>query len=165
MRHLLLGITLLSGLAMAAPETGDASQAKFEKRFQAADKDRNGTLSRQEAYAEFPRAPEFFDEIDQNKDGQVSMAEVRKARDKRVAAAMSGTSGNKNYALPAESSVVPAASTGETTAQSAFSSKAEARRQHRYDYYESLGSAQETARNRGEPMPEEPVSTILKKSF
>lgn len=153
MRYALPGLIFLSGLAMAAPP--DNSEARFEERFRAADKDRNGRLSRAEAYAAFPRAPEYFDEIDRNKDGQVTLKEVKSAMQKRVDAAMASGAADGRYKLP------PAAGSGATDDSGpAYGSKEEAARAHRYDYYESLAASQEAARQRGEPtMP------LMKKSF
>ncbi|MBK7766547.1 MAG: hypothetical protein IPI44_10770, partial [Sulfuritalea sp.] len=62
-----------------------------EKRFHAADKNGDGMLSREEAYAQFPRAPKFFDEIDSNRDKYITLVEVRQARARRVEAAISGS--------------------------------------------------------------------------
>ena len=46
-----------------------------------------------------------------------------------------------------------------------FSSKAEARRYYRFEYYESVAGSNEKARQRGEPVSDSPGNTILKKSF
>jgi len=160
MRHSTLALALfMSGLAMAAGPQ-DNSQERFEKRFRAADKDRNGSLSRDEAYAEFPRAPEYFDQIDSNKDGQVSLAEVKKAMQKRVDAALAASGSNGKYALP-QSSGTASMPNAEAGAQPAFASKQEAARAHRYDYYESLAETQDAARKRNEPT----MPTLMQKSF
>ena len=74
MRHIPFALLLVSAIASAAPPPAEFDQAKFEKRFRAADKNQNGKLSRDEAYAAFPRAPEFFDEIDANRDGSITLA-------------------------------------------------------------------------------------------
>ena len=159
MRLLIIGLALLSGNAMAAPDSAESSEARFTKRFHAADKDKNRMLSREEAYAEFPRAPEYFDEIDINKDGQVTLTEVAMARDKRIAASMS--SGGK-YTLPSEA---PKSAAKSSTDGKQFSSKAEANRYYRYEYYESLNSSREKAESRGETNTAEPNPNLLKKSF
>ena len=57
MRHLLLCLACLPAMSVAQPPAQSVNQEKFEKRFHAADKDDDGRLSREEAYAEFPRAP------------------------------------------------------------------------------------------------------------
>jgi hypothetical protein len=155
MRYSLLGLIVISGLAMAAPP--DNSEARFEERFRAADNDQNGKLSRSEAYAAFPRAPEYFDEIDRNKDGQVTLKEVKAAMQKRVDAAMASGSANGRYKLPPSAAIGTSA---EGSAGPAYASKEEAARAHRYDYYESLAATQEAAQFRGEQtMP------LMKKTF
>lgn len=159
MRLLIIGLVLLSGSAMAGTDSAEPSEASFNKRFHAADKDKNGMLSRQEAYAEFPRAPQYFDEIDSNKDGQVTLAEIAKARDKRVAAALSA--GGK-YTLPSET---PKAMANTTNDGTEFSSKTEASRYYRHEYYESLVSSREKAEGRGEINTAEPNPNLLKKSY
>jgi uncharacterized protein (DUF1330 family) len=159
MRLLIIVFALLSGSAMAGPDPAESSEASFNKRFHAADKDKNGMLSRQEAYAEFPLAPEYFDEIDSNKDGQVTLIEIAKARDKRVAAALSA--GGK-YTLPSEAPKAAAKTTNDGTE---FSSKAEARRYYRHEYYESLVSSREKAESRGEINTAEPNPNLMRKSY
>ncbi len=160
MRHSIFALALfMSGLAMAAGPQ-DNSQERFEKRFRAADKDRNGSLSREEAYAEFPRAPEYFDQIDSNKDGQVSLAEVKKAMQKRVDAALAASGSKGKYALPPASGSTTTPNT-DSGAQPAFASKQEAARYHRYEYYESLADTQDAARQRNEPT----MPTLMQKSF
>lgn len=160
MRHSILALALfMSGFALAGSPQ-DNSQERFEKRFRAADKDRNGSLSRDEAYAEFPRAPEYFDQIDSNKDGRVSLAEVKKAMQKRVDAALAASGSNVKYALP-PSSGSAAAANADAGAQPAFASKQEAARYHRYEYYESLAETQDAARKRNEPT----MPTLMQKSF
>ena len=60
----------------------------YERRFRAADKDGDGRLSRTEAYAEFPRAPKFFDEIDADRDRHVTLVEFNRAMERRAATAL-----------------------------------------------------------------------------
>ena len=68
-----LGFTLaLCGLA-AAPLAVVAQ----EGRFAAADADRNGVLSRAEVQRRLPRLASRFDEIDRNRDGNLSPEELR----------------------------------------------------------------------------------------
>lgn len=159
MRPLLLGLFFASSLSIAAPTPPNIDPAAFEKRFRTADKDKNGKLSRDEAYAEFPRMPEYFDEIDRNKDNAITLKEVKQAMERRVNAAMNAAPGDKFYA--------PAA--GESTSGSAtspqFSSKSEARRQYRYDYYESLAGSLEDSRLRNQPTQPQPYPSVLNKSF
>ena len=166
MRYTLLGSLLISTIAMAAPPPEKFNQAAFEKRFHAADKAHTGKLSRQAAYAEFPRMPEFFDEIDANKDNFITLAEVKRAMDRRVNAAINASQDSKRYtgtANPLGNGVPESAA--ENTPAPQFSSKAEAKRQYRYDYYESLAGSQESARMRGEPAQPEPYPSVIQKSF
>jgi len=165
MRYLFLGLICFSGVAFAGAVPDNFSQAKFEQRFHAADKDRNGMLSRAEAYAEFPRMPEFFDEIDANKDNRITLAEVKRAMEKRVDAAMSAGSTGSKYGGASSSTNGGNASGGGANADPQFASKAEAARAQRYDYYESLAASLDSARDRGEPAQPEPYPTLLKKSF
>ncbi|HSG21812.1 MAG TPA: hypothetical protein VLA64_02515, partial [Azonexus sp.] len=71
MRHILFSLLLMPLLAVAA-SSAEFDPVKFEKRFRAADKNMDGKLSRAEARPEFPRMPEFFDEIDANQDGLIT---------------------------------------------------------------------------------------------
>lgn len=164
MRYSLLGLALLSSLAIAEPAKPDSfSQAKFEKRFHAADNNHDGKLTRQEAYAEFPRMPEFFDEIDTNKDGRITLGEVRRAQQRRMDRAMSGSG---QYAGAVKAPPTEPSGAVETPTTPAFSSKAEARRERRYEYYESLAGSQEAARAQGEKaVPKAPYPAVLNKSF
>jgi len=57
-------------------------QAEATKRWQAADKDGDGALSREEA-AGMPRLAEHFDEVDANKDGKVERAEMHEFRQRQ----------------------------------------------------------------------------------
>jgi hypothetical protein len=161
MRYSLPGLVLLSAVATvatAAPEPETFNQAAFEKRFQAADKGHTGKLSRKEAYAEFPRMPEFFDEIDANKDNYITLLEVTNAMERRVNAAMNASRIGSEYSGAAEmkhggeSAAAGAANPGQQ-----FSSAAEARRYQRYEYYESLAGSQENPMNRGALAPTAPT--------
>eukprot|EP01034_Spumella_vulgaris_P010872 gene10872-13806_t len=100
MRYSLLGLALLSTVALAEPTKDALSQARFEERFHAADKNKDGKLSRAEANAEFPRAPEFFDQIDSNKDNAVTLAEVKRAVDRYVKATLASSKPGSKYVQP-----------------------------------------------------------------
>ena len=166
MRQIPFALLLVSAIASAAPPPAEFDQAKFEKRFRAADKNQNGKLSRDEAYAAFPRAPEFFDELDGNRDGSITLGEVKKAADKRVDAAVNASKTGSRYRLPAEpgvATVTPGA--GSEVSPSTFASREEARRYHRYDYYESLADEREAEKLRGQPTPNVEPVPALKKSF
>lgn len=151
--------------ATAAPPVGEFNQAEFEKRFRAADTGKTGRLSRDAAYKAFPRMPEYFDEIDQNKDNFITLKEVNQALDRRWTAALKG---NSAYALPATAPAVPAAQASGSPATGmapAYASKSEAQRAHRYEYYESLAGDLESSRLRNQPTQPEPYPTVLKKTF
>lgn len=60
-------------------------EAHFTERFKKADADGNGILSRAEAETGMPRLVRHFDTIDANRDGQVTMDEIRAARKARGA--------------------------------------------------------------------------------
>jgi hypothetical protein len=170
MRYSLFGLALFSAAAVAQPVTkpvvkqlpANFNQEKFEKRFHAADKDKNGMLSREEAYAEFPRAPEFFDEMDTNTDNQVTLTEVNEAMDRRVQAAMNASSIGSKYVKPQYliSPATPAAQDPEM--ENLFSNQEEA---HRHQFYESLAEDQNNARKRGIPTPTKASPNLLNKSF
>jgi hypothetical protein len=164
MHYLLLGLALLSTVAtaaMAAPAPETFNEATFEKRFKAADKGNTGRLSKAQAYAAFPRMPEFFTEIDENKDNFITLAEVTNAMERRVNAAISESRIGSEYSGAAEMK-----NGGEYTSSDAanprqqFSSPAEARRYHRYQYYESLAGSQENAMNRGAIAPTAPIQLV-----
>lgn len=52
-----------------------AAQKKANERFDKADADRNGQISREEAAATLPYVAENFEKYDKNKDGQLSWEE------------------------------------------------------------------------------------------
>ena len=60
-------------------------EARFTERFKKADADGNGVLSRAEAEKGMRRLVRHFDAIDANRDGQVTMDEIRAARKARGA--------------------------------------------------------------------------------
>ena len=92
MRHLLFCLACLPAVSMAQQLPDNFNQEKFEQRFRAADKDGDGRLSREEAYAAFPRAPEFFKEIDANNDNHITLIEFNQAMDRRAEAALKASS-------------------------------------------------------------------------
>ena len=165
MRHSLLGLALLSTLAIAEPTNDALSQARFEERFHTADKNKDGKLSRAEANAAFPRAPEFFDQIDRNKDNAITLAEVRHAVDRYVKATLASSKPGSQYVKPQDLQGEPPPAAEAAAPAAAFASKAEASRQYRYDYYEALAESQATTRGRGEPTQPDPYPSVFKKSF
>jgi Ca2+-binding EF-hand superfamily protein len=68
-----LGLVSAATLTLAAP---DGRAGKFAERFKQADTNGDGMLSRQEAAA-LPMISKHFDEIDANKDNQISTDELR----------------------------------------------------------------------------------------
>ena len=165
MRYLAFALMLVSTFVWAKASTDKYDPVKFEKRFHHADKDKNGKLSREEAYAEFPRMPEFFDELDANKDGFITLKEVHDAMERRVNAAINASkSANRYGSVKAGKEAAPAV--GKSTGQDpVFTSEAEARRYHRMQFYESIETDKAKAIERGEPVPESPSSPILVKPF
>jgi hypothetical protein len=167
MRYLALVLTLMlaSPFVWADAALGKFDPAQFEKRFHHADKGNKGKLSRAEAYAEFPHMPEFFDEIDTNKDGFITLKEVNKAMERRVNAAISASkSANRYGSVDAGKQAAP--SVAESTAQDpVFTSEAEEKRYRRIQFYESIEDSKTQAIDRGEPVPLSPSSPILVKPF
>jgi hypothetical protein len=169
MRYLAIVLMLASASVWAEATGGRFDPVEFEKRFHAADKGNKGKLSRQEAYAEFPRMPEFFDEIDANKDGYITLKEVHDAMERRVDAAMNASKPSNRYGnidAGKEKANVAGKSAGQ---EPGFTSEAEERRYRRMEYYESIEGKKTEARNRGEPVPDEqrylPSSPMLIKPF
>ena len=64
----------------SAQDNAEPKQGRGEERFKAADKDGNGTLSKEEVSASMPRLASRFDALDTNKDDQLSPDELRAAR-------------------------------------------------------------------------------------
>jgi len=70
------GMITQDELRQAHQERLAAMKERFEAQFKAADKNGDGTLSKEEAAA-LPMIAKHFDEIDANHDGQVSLDELR----------------------------------------------------------------------------------------
>ena len=165
MRNLVCALMLLSMPVLAAAPMDRFDPVQFEQRFHKADKGNKGRLTRAEAYAEFPRMPEFFDEIDSNKDQFITLEEVRQAMERRVNAAIEASSPAQRYGS-VDAGTGAATGIPATPGQGPrFSSKEEARRYYRNEYYESLAESRERARDRGQPVSDSPSSPFLKKSF
>lgn len=85
---ILVGVLALSVGATAMAQTppdhpkGDRAH-KMHERLKAADKDGDGKISRAEAVA-LPRIAKHFDEIDTNKDGFLTMEELKAHRAKHA---------------------------------------------------------------------------------
>lgn len=91
MRTALACVLLASTSVLAAPSGEHFDPVQFEQRFHKADANQDGQLSRKEAYAEFPRMPEFFDEIDSNRGNAITLPEVKLVLERRVDAAFQAT--------------------------------------------------------------------------
>jgi hypothetical protein len=174
MRHLAMALMLVSTSVWADATGRQFDPVEFEKRFHAADQGNKGKLSRKEAYAEFPRMPEFFDEIDTNKDGFITLKEVHDTMERRVNAAMDASKPSSRYGN-LDSGNTDAGKKNPDVAgkgagqQPAFTSEAEERRYRRMEFYEKIEGQKDDARSRGEPVPKEerylPSSPILIKPF
>lgn len=160
--HLITAVALTVPLAAVA-QSNQKSQ-DFNKRFQAADVDKDGKLTRAEAYAAFPLMPQYFDEIDVNRDGSITMVEVDAAMKKRVDAALAAsktTSGR--YALPPETSGLSGSTAGVNSP--VLVDHDEARVFHGRQYYDSLAGELVQDQMRGEPVPRNPAPDQFQKSF
>lgn len=155
MRTSLACLLLVATSVSAAPPSANFDPVEFEKRFHKADANRDGQLSRQEAYAEFPRMPEFFDEIDANRDEAITLPEVTQALERRVNAAFKAT---QPYGSPAGDGLAIAPATAPLD-------DLETERAIRKQYYESLGADKDRARDMGEVMPQAPSSPLFEKRF
>lgn len=165
MRYLTCALMLVSPLVWADSTAKEYDPARFETRFHNADKDNNGKLTREEAYAEFPRMPEFFDEIDMNKDGFITLMEVQKAMERRVDAAMNSSQPANRYGSVDVGKDTVTGSLDNTKQEPVFTSEAEERRYRRFQFYEAVGEDKSKALERGEPVPLSPTSPILVKPF
>jgi len=162
MRIAVISLMLVSTAVLAEPAVQQYDPARFEQRFKNADVDSNGRLSRQEAYAAFPRMPEFFDEIDSNKDVTITLTEVEQALERRVNAAVGST--NRYDALASD-----AGETGNKDAAAvqgqALPSEMEAKRLHRQQYYESISGEKALSSELGEPGSKSPSSPLFDKRY
>src|SRR5437868_6806331 len=69
-----LALASAATLVVAAPDASE--KGAHQERLKAADTNKDGLISRDEAKA-LPRIAEHFDQIDTNKDGQISVEELR----------------------------------------------------------------------------------------
>ena len=174
MRYLALVLMLASPLVWAYASTDKFDYAQFEKRFNSADKGKKGKLSREEAYAEFPRMPEFFDEIDTNRDGFITLKEVQKAMERRVDAAITASKQAHRYGKVEAGKEITTGTAENARQEPVFANEAEERRYRRYQFYESIESDKLKTLQTGEPgaaspasplVPTSPSSPILIKPF
>lgn len=157
MRTSLACLLLASTGVLAAPPSEPFDPAKFEQRFHKADTNKDGQLARKEAYAEFPRMPEFFDEIDSNRDNAITLPEVKEALQRRVDAAFTATRGYGSAA---------AGNGGLASAPaSAPIDDLETERAIRNEYYESLSEEGKRARDMGEVVPRAPSTPLFEKRY
>jgi Ca2+-binding EF-hand superfamily protein len=81
-----LTIALAAAVALFVPHLAISAEehgSRMEARFKAADKDNDGSLTREEAKA-MPRVAKNFDAIDADKSGTVTLAEIQAAMKKMV---------------------------------------------------------------------------------
>lgn len=157
MRTSLACLLLASTSVLAAPASEPFDPVKFEQRFHKADTNKDSQLSRKEAYAEFPRMPEFFDEIDSNRDNAITLPEVKDALQRRVDAAFKATRGTGNTA---------AGNGGLATAPATVHlDDLETDRAIRKQYYESLADDMARAREAGEVAPRAPSTPLFEKRY
>lgn len=164
MRCLLFCLACLPALSMAQTSPDVFSREKFEKRFHAADRNGDRMLSREEAYAEFPRAPQFFDEIDLDHDGYITLVEVGQARTRRVEAAISasGIGDGAKYLKPEYLKGAPAVARGNSEGEGPYAGDVPAQSD---EFYESLAAQPDSALDPGAPVAAEIVPNLLNKSF
>jgi hypothetical protein len=141
---------------LAAPPSEPFDPVKFEQRFHKADANKDGQLSRKEAYAEFPRMPEFFDEIDSSRDNAITLLEVKDTLQRRVDAAFKATRGYGSAAGNGGLATAPA---------SAPLDDLETERAIRNQYYESLSADSTRARDMGEVAPRAPSTPLFEKRY
>lgn len=162
LHRLFLTLVLVTPLAVVAQEAHESHG--FKKRFAAADVNRDGKLTRAEAYAAFPRIPQHFDEIDVNRDGSITLLEVETTMNKRVDAALAASrTASGRYALPAE--VSGSAGPGAAAASPVLVGENEATVFHGRQYYESLAGDLAQEQMRGEPVARNPAPDQFQRSF
>jgi hypothetical protein len=159
---------LFATLALAAPlvaaAQGTYDSTTFAQRFKAADTDKDGKLTRAEAYAAFPRMPEHFDEIDVNRDGSITLIEVDATMKKRVDAALAASkTASGRYALPAGAAGSAALPTA--AASPVLAGEEEASLFHGRQYYEALAGELRQEQMRGEPVARNPAPGQFQRSY
>ena len=162
MRIAVISLMLASAAVWAEPAVQQYDPAVFEQRFSQADVDGNARLSRQEAYAAFPRMPQFFDEIDSDKDGAITLSEVEQAMERRVNAAIGSTN---RYGTSASGTGDSANRDAAAAQGQALSSEMEAKRLYRQQYYESISGDKALSGQLGEPASKSPSSPLFEKRY
>lgn len=162
MRHLLFCLTCVPAAVMAQQLPANFNQEQFEQRFRAADKDGDGRLSREEAYAAFPKAPEFFKEIDANNDNHVTLPEFNQAMARRAEAALNAGKPGAKYVKQEQLRTDPALTGGEPDATDLSAAIAQKRSNEFYEFLE--GRHYDNASDRDRPVPAESTSNLLNRS-
>jgi Ca2+-binding EF-hand superfamily protein len=94
-RSLIAALILIPALGFAADNTAGVRGPRAALYFSKADADGNGTLSRAEVEKSMPRLSKQFDQIDTNKDGQLSRDEMKAWKKTRKHAHMKGNKANR----------------------------------------------------------------------
>lgn len=165
MRYLLLCLACLPAVSMAQQTPDNFNQEQFEQRFRAADKDGDGRLSREEAYAAFPKAKELFVEIDSNNDDYITLIEIGQARARRIEAALNASAigPGAKYVKPKYLKGGDAPVVGEAEVADLSSAIAQKRS---IEFDELLGEDQSTAGDRDTAAPvKSGTSNLLNKPF
>jgi Ca2+-binding EF-hand superfamily protein len=82
---LAIATTAFAADTTVPPDRVEKAGAKMREKFEAADTDHDGLLSRDETAKGFPHLTKHFDEIDANHDGKLSMVEIAQfLRNKRA---------------------------------------------------------------------------------
>jgi len=163
MRYLFFCLACFPAVPMAQAIPDNFDQEKFEQRFRAADKNGDGRLSREEAYAAFPRAPEFFTEIDVNNDGYITLTEVGQARARRVDAVVNASrlGVGAKYVKPEYLKTDQALAGSEAEATDLSSAIAQKRSNEFQEFLEGQNSADDL----GIPVPAKTPPNLFNKSF
>lgn len=161
---------VFAALALVMPIAANAQGAdnaqSFAQRFMAADTNKDGKLTREEAYTAFPRMPQYFDEIDVNRDGSITLVEIDAAKKKRIDAALAASKhASGRYALPATVPPATSATAASPAASSVLVGEDEAHVFHDRQYYDDLAGELSGERMRGEPTPRTPAPGQFQMSF
>jgi hypothetical protein len=155
-------LVLISPAVSAEPPPARFDPAEFERRFHQADQGSKGKLTREEAYGEFPRMPKFFDEIDANRDGFITLEEVNRLVEKKTAAAIDASRAGARYG-GIEAGPPGTSDPADPRAQKPhFASQAEERHYYRNREFEALAEQKARARDRGEVVSPTPTTPFLK---
>jgi hypothetical protein len=158
-------LALISPAVAAETPAVRYDPVEFEQRFHKADQGGKGKLTREEAYGEFQRMPEFFDHIDADGDGHITLHEVHGLVEKKIDDAIAASQARSYYGgLDAGLNTGDAPDAGAAQKRQ-FASDAEARHYYRNQYFESLADRKAQARERGEVVSPSPSTPFLHRSF